>query len=185
MARLRRFGGARFAALHACPWLTYGAPSALRGDAFRCASRLPLAYIWRAFGAQGRRVPLRFTLAPGLHMARLRRSGATRSAALHACPWLTYGAPSALRGDAFRCASRLPLAYIWRAFGAEGRRVPLRFTLAPGLHDAFRCASRLPLAYMTHSAALHACPWLTYGAPSALGGDALPYAAFVQSLESP
>jgi len=37
-----------------------------RGDAFRCASRLPLANIFRAFGADA--------LPPGFHISRLRRS---------------------------------------------------------------------------------------------------------------
>src|ERR1044071_6782921 len=52
--------------------------------------------------------------------------GATRSAALHACPWLSYCAPLALSGFhiprlALSVSYGAPLAlsgFIWRAFGA-------------------------------------------------------------------
>src|ERR1051326_6105554 len=51
--------------------------------------------------------------------------GATRSAALHACPWLIYFAPSAL--------TRFPLAFIFRAFGALlAAAVPARIQSNPG-----------------------------------------------------
>src|ERR1051325_7799265 len=95
------------------------------------------------------------------------------------------------RGDALRCASRLPLAIILRAFGhgigarrfgfaalhaAHGCHIPRLWRWYRG--DAFRCASRLPLAITLRAfgagigarrfAALHACPWLSYSAPLAL-----------------
>ena len=87
----------------------------------------------------------------------LRLPGATRLAALSACPWLSYFAPSALRGAPHKrlrcCAQRLPLAIIFRPFGAAGRAL----TNASG-------------------AALSACPWLSYFAPSALRGSLVPSA---------
>jgi|ERR1051326_7289228 len=92
---------------------TFSAQSKLflvtRGDAFRCASRLPLAVIFRAVGAQCKL----FLVTRG-----------TRSAALHACPWLSYFAPLALSSD-FSSRPRY-----------QGRRVSLRFTLAPGIFRA-------------------------------------------------
>ena len=59
-----------------------------RGDALRFASRLPLAFIFRAFGAG----------APGFHIPRLWRwcPWLSYSAPLALCPWLSYSAPLAL-----------------------------------------------------------------------------------------
>src|SRR6185369_10864600 len=136
-----------------CPWLLYSAPSALR-DVLRFAPHLPLAFIFRAFGAS-RRAPLRSALAPGFYIPRLRRF-ATCSASLRTCPWLLYSAPSALR-DVLRFAAHLPLAFIFRAFGAS-RRAPLRCALAPGFY-----IPRLR-RFATCSASLRTCPWLLYSA---------------------
>src|ERR1051326_8348181 len=90
-------------------------------------------FVFRTFSAlfklflcyQGRRVPLRFTLAPGYYISRLRRwafapgcyiSRLRRWAlpwllyfapsALGVCPWLLYFAPSALSSD-FWCKALL------------------------------------------------------------------------------
>ena len=62
----------------ACPWLPYFAPSALRVIVITAARlrRLPLATLFRAFGAASDRY--------------------NGGAAFAACPWLTYFAPSAL-----------------------------------------------------------------------------------------
>src|ERR1041385_3555330 len=110
-------------------------------------------FVFRTFSAlfklflcyQGRRVPLRFTLAPGYYISRLRRWAfalailfcafcASRlpwllyfaPSALHACPWLLYFAPSALRVCPGYSISRLrrftlALAILFHAFGAQLR----------------------------------------------------------------
>jgi hypothetical protein len=133
---------------------------------------LPLAIIFRAFGAarptcplaQGRRALLRSALAPGYHIPRLWRCstylpagpGATRLAALSACPWLSYSAPSAL----------LDLLAL-----AQGRCASLRSALAPGYHipRLWRCSTDLHAGPgAMRFAALSACPWLSYSAPLAL-----------------
>src|ERR1051326_2210884 len=107
-------------------------------------------FVFRTFSAlfklflcyQGRRVPLRFTLAPGYYIARLRRWAFALAIILRAfgagaLPWLLYFAPSALgvaRLFYFApSALGLALAVIFRAFGAGH------------------------------------LPWLLYFAPSALG----------------
>ena len=91
----------RLAALSACPWLLYFAPSALRG----APSQTPPV--------------LRSALAPGYFSAPLRCCGARPHKRLRccasACPWLSYFAPSALRGSLVPSALRGGLT---NAFGA-------------------------------------------------------------------
>src|ERR1700752_2703303 len=89
-----------------------------RGDAPRCARRWPLAFIFRAFGAQADSSPwlsysaplaLRQTARPGFHIPRLWRSGRQLALAFifrafgaqaDSSPWLSYSAPLALRQTA-------------------------------------------------------------------------------------
>jgi hypothetical protein len=70
---------------------------------------------------QGRRVPLRFTLAPGCHIARLRRWALT-TFVQNSTRWnlmLSYRAPSALALTALCKVDSLKFnAVILRAFGA-------------------------------------------------------------------
>src|ERR1051326_4709060 len=93
-------------------------------------------FVFRTFSAlfkiflcyQGRRVPLRFTLAPGYSISRLRRWGVAlailfRAFGAGALPWLFYFAPSALGRLPWLfyfapSALGLALAILFRAFGA-------------------------------------------------------------------
>jgi len=89
-----------------------------------------------------------------------------RSAALHACPWLSYSAPLALSpGYHIARLWRSVLAVIFRAFGAQpwlSHRAPL--ALSPGYHIARLWRSVLAIT----SRAFGAQSWLSYSAPLAL-----------------
>src|ERR1051326_4987404 len=109
-----------------------------RGDAPHVVRRLPLAFIFRAFGACRW---LSYSAFGALPLAFIFRAfGACRwlsySAfgalplafifrAFGACPWLSYSAPSALA-----------LAFIFRAFGAQFRLCARRCVFAP-LREVF------------------------------------------------
>jgi hypothetical protein len=68
------------------------------------------------------------------------------------------------------------LTLIFRTFSArfkinpgnQGRRVPLRFTLAPGFHIARLWRWYLPLAFLLRAFGAGTCSWLSYCAPLAL-----------------
>jgi len=100
-----------------------------RGDAFRCASRLPLAILFRAFGAGALPLAILFRAfgagpCPGYSISRLRRWGVALAILFRAfgagpcpgysisrlrrwaLPWLFYFAPSALSSD-FWCKALL------------------------------------------------------------------------------
>src|ERR1051326_322488 len=93
--------------------------------------------------------------------------GATRLTLFGACPWLSYSAPSALDpGLHIPRLRRLPLAFIFRAFGACPLAFIFRAFGACPLAFIFRAFGACPLVFIFR--AFGACPWLSYSAPSAL-----------------
>jgi len=76
---------------------------------FQCSVQLFLCY-------QGRRVPLRFTLAPGYYMSRLRRFMLAPACYISRLRRFLLALPAIFRAFG---ASRLPRAFMFRAFGAS------------------------------------------------------------------
>src|ERR1051326_7904540 len=112
-------------------------------------------FVFRTFSAlfklflcyQGRRVPLRFTLAPGYYISRLRRWAFALAILFRA-----FGASRLALAFIFRAfgASRLPLAFIFRAFGAA--RLPWLFYFTPSALSCDFCAK---LVFIPETIAWH------------------------------